>query len=121
MGYKLNIQKTQLLTFKYDLSTELKLRLPTDWARKAIKYLGIWLTHCPSDLYETNYENVNKKIKEDLNNWSTSLLSFSARIEIIKITVLPRLLYLFMSLPVGVPNNQFQEWDKQNSRFIWNG
>lgn len=88
-GYKLNIQKTQLLTFKYDPSTELKLRLPTDWARKAIKYLGIWLTNCPSDLYKTNYENVNKKIKEDLNNWSTSLLSFSARIEIKKITVLP--------------------------------
>lgn len=26
-----------------------------------------------------------------------------------------------MSLPVKVPTNQFQEWDKQISRFIWNG
>ncbi len=26
-----------------------------------------------------------------------------------------------MSLPIRVPNNQFQEWVKQISRFIWKG
>lgn len=51
-GYKLNIQKTQILTFNYNPSPELKQRIPIDWSQKAIKYLGVWLTHCPSDLYK---------------------------------------------------------------------
>lgn len=35
--------------------------------------------------------------------------------------VLPRLLYLFQSLPVEIPNQQFKQWDKMVSRFIWGG
>ena len=54
-------------------------------------------------------------------NWSIAALSFSARIDIVKMSVLPRLSYLFMSLLVKFPTSQFQEWDKQISRFIWNG
>lgn len=120
-GYKLNIQKTQILAFDYSPTPELKQDLPIDWSQKAIKYLGIWLTHCPDDLYKRNYMLVNKMIKEDLSSWSTPLLSFSARIEAVKMLILPRLLYLFTSLPIEVPPYQFSEWDKQISRFIWGG
>lgn len=35
--------------------------------------------------------------------------------------VLPRVLYLFQSLPVQIPMLQFMEWDKKILRFIWNG
>ena len=35
--------------------------------------------------------------------------------------ILPRLLYLFLSLPVRIPDSQFSMWDKQLSRFIWAG
>lgn len=120
-GYKLNIQKTQILVFNYRPSVDLEQRLTIDWSQKAIKYLGVWLTHCPKDLYKRNYEEVSKKIKEDLNHWSTFLISFSSRIETIKMVVMPKLLYLFMSLPVKIPICQFNEWNKQISRFIWNG
>ena len=44
-----------------------------------------------------------------------------ARIETIKTFILPRLLYLFMSLPVKIPIKQFHDWDKLISRFIWMG
>ncbi len=43
------------------------------------------------------------------------------RIDTIKMNMLPRLLYLFQSLPVEVPLKQFREWDKWISRFIWRG
>ncbi len=52
--------------FNYNPSPELKQRIPIDWSQKAIKYLRVWLTHCPSDLYKKNYRTVIKKIKEDL-------------------------------------------------------
>ena len=35
--------------------------------------------------------------------------------------ILPRLLYLFQTLPVEVTTQQFAEWDKLISRYIWNG
>ena len=34
--------------------------------------------------------------------------------------VLPRLLYLFQSLPIEVPRKDFREWDRMISRFVWN-
>lgn len=38
-GYKLNIQKTQILMLNYTPSPELRQRIPIDWSQKAIKYL----------------------------------------------------------------------------------
>ena len=35
--------------------------------------------------------------------------------------VLPRLLYLFQSLPVEVPQSQFMRWNRLISRFVWGG
>lgn len=41
--------------------------------------------------------------------------------EIIKMNVLPRLLYLFQNKAVELPKETFQELDKLISRFIWQG
>ena len=60
-------------------------------------------------------------IQEDIKKWSTLGLDFSSRIEAVKMNVLPRLLYLFLSLPVRIPDSQFSMWDKHLSRFIWAG
>lgn len=46
-------------------------------------------------------------------------LSTCDRIQIIKMKILPKLLYLFLALPVPVPENQLREWNKHISRFIW--
>lgn len=36
-------------------------------------------------------------------------------------SILPRLLYLFQSLPVKIPVEKFKAWDRLISRFAWNG
>lgn len=121
-GYKLNIKKTQMLSFGFNPIKELRQRLNINWNQKANKYLGVWLTQDLTKLYKKNYNIINGKIKEDLKRWSSlPHLDFSSRIESIKMNVLPRLLYLFQSLPVEIPPEQFQGWDKQISRLIWNG
>lgn len=48
-------------------------------------------------------------------------MDFSSRIEVVKMNLLPTLLYLFLILPVRVPDPQFTAWDKLISRFIWAG
>lgn len=35
--------------------------------------------------------------------------------------VLPRLLYLFISLPIDIPYSQFVKWNKDLTRFLWKG
>lgn len=64
-------------------------------------------------LYEINYRILNQEIRKDLERWSVLTLDFSSRIEIIKMNVLPRILYLFQSLPIEIPNSQFTERDKK--------
>lgn len=62
------------------------------------------------------------KVKEDLHRWSLiPFLSLTSRVNTIKMSVLPKLLYLFRTLPIEVLESQFRELDKQISRFLWQG
>lgn len=87
-----------------------------------MKYLGINLTQDISKLFEANYIPLNVKIKSDISRWNhLPFLSLTSRIESVKMVILPRLLYLFLSLPIEVSDQQFMEWHKLISRYIWMG
>uniref|UniRef100_A0A8C6SP44 Reverse transcriptase domain-containing protein n=1 Tax=Neogobius melanostomus TaxID=47308 RepID=A0A8C6SP44_9GOBI len=121
-GYKLNIQKTQVMTFNYQPTTELENKYNLKWNKDSMKYLGVILCRDVKKLFEKNYGPLNSKIKSDLTKWSLiPTLGLSNRIESIKISILPRLLYLFQTLPIEVSKQQFSEWDKIISRYIWLG
>uniref|UniRef100_A0A672H408 Reverse transcriptase domain-containing protein n=1 Tax=Salarias fasciatus TaxID=181472 RepID=A0A672H408_SALFA len=118
-GYTLNIDKTQALVFNFVSSPVLKNKYRFNWDSTSIKYLGVTLTKDISLLYSKNYIQINTSIKEDLDRWAPLPLDIGSRIMVIKTNILPRLLYLFQSLPIHIPDNQFREWDKLISRFIW--
>ena len=120
-GYKINVNKTQILTFNYTPSLEIKKTYPLKWHAKTIKYLGVTLTKRLSDLYKANYDQIHLQISRDIERWTTLLLDLNSRIEVIKINIFPRLLYYFLSLPIKIPQEKFKIWDKMISRFIWNG
>lgn len=86
---------------------------------KSIKYLGINITKDLSKLYRNNYEHIKKNIREDIDRWTTYPMALINRINAVKMNVLPRLLYLFLSLPVHISKDQFCKWDKFISRFVW--
>uniref|UniRef100_A0A3Q2QCD1 Reverse transcriptase domain-containing protein n=1 Tax=Fundulus heteroclitus TaxID=8078 RepID=A0A3Q2QCD1_FUNHE len=88
---------------------------------ESIKYLGVTLMQDLSKIQETNYSKINNMIQRDPLKWSKLVLNFSSRIEIIKMNILCRLLYLFLSLPFKIPEAQFKMWNKQVSRVIWAG
>lgn len=120
-GYKVNVSKTQILPINYSPSQEIKNTYQLKWDNKTIKYLGVYITSRIDQLYDKNYTKINQNIRSDLERWPAICLDFRSRIEIIKINILPRLLYLFQSLPVTITQKQFIEWDKWISRFIWRG
>lgn len=119
-GYKLNLAKTQLLTLNYLPSKTVQQKYKLNWNAATMKYLGVTLTKGIEDLYEANYVKVDKSIRNDVERWSVLSLDFSSQIETIKMNILPRLLYLFQSLPIEITEKQFTTWDKVISRFIWN-
>uniref|UniRef100_A0A3B3I1X3 Reverse transcriptase domain-containing protein n=1 Tax=Oryzias latipes TaxID=8090 RepID=A0A3B3I1X3_ORYLA len=118
-GYKINISKTQTLTFNYAPSEYIRNNFKFNWNMKSIKYLGVEITQDFQHINIKNYSEVQDKIKKDIERWSTLPLDFSSRIEIVKMNILPRFLFLFQALPAQVSNTQFATWDKTISRFIW--
>ena len=69
-GYKLNITKTQLLSFNYKPSEEIKHKHDLIWNMdmymEEIKYLGVIITKSLNRLYEANYKLINQNIKKDI-------------------------------------------------------
>uniref|UniRef100_A0A669AV81 Reverse transcriptase domain-containing protein n=1 Tax=Oreochromis niloticus TaxID=8128 RepID=A0A669AV81_ORENI len=120
-GYKLNILKTQVLRLNYFPKDSIQNEYKLKWDSNKMKYLGVYLTSEISTLYEANYVKISNTIQKDLIKWAPLVMDLSSRIEAIKMNVLPRLLYLFTSLPVHIPDAQFVRWDKLVSRFIWKG
>ena len=70
---------------------------PIYYSNKKIKYLGINLTKEVKDLYSENYTTLKTEIKEDTNKWHVPC-SWIGRINIIKISTLPKTIYRFNAL-----------------------
>lgn len=121
-GYKINVQKTQVLSYNYDPSEGVKRLYNLNWDQQSIKYLGVHLTKDLGQLKIANYAPLMTKIREDIDRWNLiPFMTIASRVEVIKINVLPRILYLFQNLPVEISNKEFIEWDKFISRYIWEG
>ena len=121
-GYKLNILKTQVMTLNCSAPRNLQDKFNLKWEANSIRYLGINLIKDLSKLSQANYGPLSSKIKSDLHRWNLiPFLSLNSRVSAVKMNILPRLLYIFRTLPVEVNDNQFREWDKWISRFIWQG
>ena len=91
-GYKINAQKSLafLYTNNEKSEREIKETLPFTTATKRIKYLGINLPKEVKDLYLENYKKLMKEIKDDINRWRKIPCSWIGRINIVKMTILPK-------------------------------
>ena len=118
-GYKLNIQKSELF-FVNDLARSLPQSIfPFRIAEEGFRYLGVFITSTFRDLYLKNFQPLIDRCKSDLSRWAALPLSLAGRVNLIKMVILPKFLYLFQHIPICLNKSFFVDLDRQFNTFIW--
>jgi hypothetical protein len=70
------------------------------------------------DLYKKNYKPLKKEIEEDYRRWKDLPCSWTGRINVVKIAVLAKAIYMFNAILIKIPMTLNTETEKLALKLI---
>ncbi len=105
-GNKINNSKSVLLFLHKAERLLPPVQSPFTISQEGFTYLGIKITPTVNEIVSANYKPISDSITGLLNRWTKLPISFIGRVNILKMSILPKLLYLFQSIPLP-PHSSF--------------
>lgn len=119
--YKVNESKSNILGINIDnyLKSTLQSQFSYPWASNSLSYLGVTLTYPLSNLYKENVAPLLTETQKDTSKMGKQYLSWAGRLAAFKMSILPKILYVFRTLPIQIPLTFFSNIRKIISKFLW--
>lgn len=92
---------------------------PFRWSPSGFIYLGVHVTPTFGQMFKSNFPPLFDAIRADLNHWAPLPLSWLGRVALIKMNILPRLLYPLQMIPILLSNKVIKVLEGWLSSFIW--
>lgn len=122
-NFKVNLNKSEILNISLPTAVlqQLTTSFPFKTSSTSIRYLGIHIPTVSSQLFSSNFTPLLTRTQADLTTYASKQLSWLGRVNVLKMDVLPRFLYLFQTIPIYIPTSFFKRLRQIFSKFIWQG
>uniref|UniRef100_A0A8C5QAX9 Reverse transcriptase domain-containing protein n=1 Tax=Leptobrachium leishanense TaxID=445787 RepID=A0A8C5QAX9_9ANUR len=122
-GLAINEEKSEILgiSIQKEVAQQLQTQFRFKWCADKLKYLGIWISADVQRISNLNFEPLLAVIRHDTSAWSTKHISWLGRVGVLKMNILPCILYLMQTIPLSISNGILQALRQCFLSFVWLG